>query len=671
PVTAKTAMSQWTLQYEGFDPGQERLREALCTLGNGYFATRGAAEEAAADSIHYPGTYIAGGYNRLNTEIAGRLVVNEDLVNFPNWLPLTFRPEDGEWFHLSAVEILSYRQELHLKNGLLTRNVRFRDRQGREFTVTSSRLVHMGNPHLAAIETSITAENWSGRIRVKSALDGSVINAGVERYRQLSSKHLETLSMGTVNDDGIFLLVQTNQSRIQVAEAARTQLFCRGQRMQAETLTYQEKEAIGQELVFEVEKGQQVKIEKIVSLYTSKDRAIAESSLAARLAISRCGRFRDLLDSHSRAWRFLWRRCDVELRSPGQAQMILRLHIFHLLQTISMNTVGLDVGVPARGLHGEAYRGHIFWDELFTFFFYILRIPEVTRSLLLYRYRRLGAARIEAKESGYAGAMYPWQSGSDGREETQKVHLNPVSRRWIDDHSHLQRHVNAAIVYNIWQYFEVSRDIEFMSYYGAEMILEIARFWSSISTYNQKTKRYEIVGVMGPDEYHEKYPDAEKGGLKNNAYTNVMAVWVLERAIEVLNLFNEERRAELVEELDLREEEIEHWKDITRKMTVPFHGDGIISQFEGYDQLEEFDWEHYRKKYGNIGRLDRILEAEEDSPNRYKLSKQADVLMLFYLFPIKELRRIFQQLGYIFDEHTFRKNVDYYMERTSHGSTLR
>jgi len=663
-------MSQWTLQYEGFDPNQEPLRETLCTLGNGYFATRGAAEEARADSSHYPGTYLAGGYNRLDTKIADRVVVNEDLVNFPNWLCLTFRPENGEWFDLSTVEILFYRQELHLRKGLLTRNIRFRDRQGREFTVISNRLVHMGNPHLAAIETSIAAENWSGRITVKSALDGSVVNAGVKRYQQLSSKHLDTVSMGSVNSDGIYLVVQTNQSRIQVSEAARTQLFIRGRKLQSDILTYQEKESIRQELSFELEKGRPVKVEKIVALYTSKDSATSESSLAARQEISRCGRFKELLESHLRSWRFLWRRCDVELHSPGQAQMILRLHIFHLLQTISMNTVGLDVGVPARGLHGEAYRGHIFWDEMFTFFFYILRIPEVTRSTLLYRYRRLDEARFAAKKSGYAGAMYPWQSGSDGREETQTVHLNPVSSRWIDDYSHLQRHVNADIVYNIWQYYEVSRDIEFMSYYGAEMIVEIARFWSSIATYNQETQRYEIVGVMGPDEYHEKYPDAEQGGLKNNAYTNVMAVWVLERAIDVLNLLNEQRRAELAEELSIRKKEVERWKDITRKMTIIFHGDGIISQFEGYDRLEEFDWKGYREKYGNIERLDRILEAEGDSPDRYKLSKQADVLMLFYLFPVKELRRLFEQLGYAFNEHTFRKNVNYYIDRTSHGSTL-
>lgn len=663
-------MSQWILEYDGFEPEQERLREALCTLGNGYFATRGAAEETLADPFHYPATYLAGGYNRLNTEIAGRTIINEDLVNFPNWLRLTFRPEEGEWLNLMAVEILSYRQQLNLKNGILVRRFRIRDKQGRETTVTSKRLVHMGDPHLAAIETSITAENWSGRIRIKSELDGSVINGGVDRYKQLNSKHLETLAKGAVVSDGVYLLVQTSQSKLQVAEAARTRIFSHGQRLSVEGEIYEGKELIGQEFQLELERKKSIDIEKIVTLYTSRDRAISESSMAARSALSRCGRFQDLLETHTRAWKFLWRRCDVEVRARNHAQLALRVHIFHLLQTISMHTVDLDVGVPARGLHGEAYRGHIFWDELFMFFFYTLRIPEVTRSLLLYRYRRLKEARIAAKEAGYEGAMYPWQSGSDGREETQIVHLNPDSGRWLDDHSHLQRHVNAAIVYNVWQYFKVSGDLEFMAYYGAEMILEIARFWSSISTYNEETQRYEISKVMGPDEYHDKYPGAEKGGVKNNAYTNVMAVWVMERALEVLNLLSEERRNELSEELGLHADEIKRWKDITRKMTIPFHGDDIISQFEGYDQLKEFDWDRYRKKYGNIGRLDRILEAEGDSPNRYKLSKQADVLMLFYLLPVKEVSRLIKQLGYHFDDTTFRKNIDYYMERTSHGSTL-
>ncbi|MFQ6022520.1 MAG: glycoside hydrolase family 65 protein [Acidiferrobacterales bacterium] len=663
-------MNGWSLVYDNFEPEHEPLREALCTLGNGYFATRGAAEESQADEIHYPGTYLAGGYNRLDSYIAGRTITNEDLVNFPNWLLLKFRPEDGDWFNLMAVEILNYRQELDMKNGMLKRSVRFRDHHGRESTVASCRIVHMANPHLAAIEFRITPENWSGRVTVKSTLDGSVINAGVARYRELNSKHLETLAVGEHRKDVVYLLAQTNQSRIQMAQAARTRVYRDGDDLNAKRKTFRDESIIGQRLVFTLEQGGTATVEKIVALYSSRDRAVSEASHEARLALDRVGRFRELLAPHVRAWKSLWRRSDVTIRSSKSEQMVIRLHIFHVLQSVSPNTVGRDVGVPARGLHGEAYRGHIFWDELFIFPFYTFRMPAVTHTLLHYRYRRLDVARCLAAEEGYQGAMYPWQSGSNGREETQIVHLNPRSGIWGPDYSRFQRHVNAAIVYNTWQYFMLTGDKEFMEHYGAEMIMEIARFWASITTYNKRTRRYEIERVMGPDEYHEKYPGTDAPGLRNNAYSNVMAVWVLERALEVLELLRSERGRELKEKLGLRSEETKRWTDITRKMTIPFHGDGIISQFEGYDELEEFDWEGYRKKYGNIERLDRILKAEGDSPDRYKVSKQADVLMLFYLLSPKELRRIFNQLGYEFDDDMVQRNVEYYRDRTSHGSTL-
>ena len=178
-------MSEWTLVYEGFDPKKEGLREALCTLGNGYFATRGAGPEAEADDIHYPGTYLAGGYNRAKTEIGGRLIENEDLVNLPNWLPLNFRLADSNWFDLQAVKILDYRQELDVIKGVLWRTFRFQDYQGRVSRVTNRRLVHMENPHFGALELTLTAENWSGKVDFRTALNGRVINKGVERYKRL------------------------------------------------------------------------------------------------------------------------------------------------------------------------------------------------------------------------------------------------------------------------------------------------------------------------------------------------------------------------------------------------------------------------------------------------------------------------------------------------------
>jgi alpha,alpha-trehalase len=191
-----------------------------------------------------------------------------------------------------------------------------------------------------------------------------------------------------------------------------------------------------------------------------------------------------------------------------------------------------------------------------------------------------------------------------------------------------------------------------------------------MATYNDEFDRYEILGVMGPDEYHDSYPEADNPGLANNAYTNIMAVWVLNEALEVLDLLPEDRSRELSETLDLSPEELELWEDISHKMRIIFHDNGIISQFEGYDRLEELDWKKYREKYDNIQRLDRILEAEGDSPNRYKVSKQADVLMLFYLFSSEELQRLFKHLGYPFEYETIPKNIEYYLKRTSHGSTL-
>src|SRR5690606_9058878 len=143
---------------------------------------------------------------------------------------------------------------------------------------------------------------------------------------------------------------------------------------------------------------------------------------------------------------------------------VLNLHLFHLLQTAPTNTAELDVGVPARGLHGEAYRGHIFWDELFIFPFLTPRRPELTPALLRPRSRRLDRARDAARAAGCGGAMFPWQSGSDGSEETQTLHRNPDSGRWLPDASHLQRHINAAVVYNVWQYWKATADLEFMRF---------------------------------------------------------------------------------------------------------------------------------------------------------------------------------------------------------------
>ncbi len=643
--------------------------------GNGYFATRGAAPEARADGIHYPGTYLAGGYNRLRTEIGGQALENEDLVNLPNWLPLLVRPAGGEWIHPETVEFLDYRQSLDLRRGILERTFRCRDGAGRVTRVAQRRFVHMASPHLAGLSTGIVAENWSGAVEIRSVLDGRVVNDGVARYRGLQNDHLEPLRAESTDRETILLAVRTSQSRLEVALAARTRLFRGAERLSVEPRVLLEARCAAHEFGMTLGQGETLTVEKIVALHTGRDHAICEPALEALTAVGRAGDFGELAQRHALAWEHLWSRFDIDAeetdpRETERTARILRLHVFHLLQTASPNTMDLDTGVPARGWHGEAYRGHVFWDELFIFPLLNLRLPKITRALLMYRYRRLGEARANARAAGCRGALYPWQSGSNGREESQRLHRNPRSGRWVPDPTWLQRHINAAIAYNVWQYYQVTRDMEFLSFAGAEMFLEIARFWASVSTYNAENDRYEIRGVVGPDEFHTAYPDRDRPGLDNQAYTNVMAVWVLSRALELLGMLPAERRLELKERLDLRDEELSAWDEISRKMRLVFHADGILSQFEGYERLAEFDWEGYRRRYGDIHRLDRILEAEGDTPNRYKASKQADVLMLFYLFSSEELRELFRRLGYPFRYETIPRTLRYYARRTSHGSTL-
>ncbi len=664
-------LTDWTLAYEAWEPAAEPLREALTTLGNGVFATRGAAPECRAGGPHYPGTYVAGAYNHLESEVAGRIISNESIVNWPNWLMISFRIGDEDWFTPDSAQILAYRQELDVARGLLHREMHFRDQADREFRVESSRLVHMGRRDTAALVWTLTPLNWSGTVEIRSAIDGRVTNSGVERYRELNGQHLEILATAAVGEDAVLMRSRTCQSRVTVAQAIRTRVFRGDVPAALERHTALDQGVAAQHLLVACEAHKPLRVEKVLGLASCRTPAISNPAEHVSKLMRRLPDFATLRGGHELAWRHLWKRADLRLENRDcYAQLVLRLHIFHLLQTVSTQLIGVDAGVPARGLHGEAYRGHIFWDELFTLPFLTYRMPELTRSLLMYRYRRLDEARHHAAQSGLAGAMYPWQSGSDGREENQELHLNPESGEWIPDNTHRQRHVNAAIAYNIWQYHEVTDDQEFLSFYGAEMLLEIARMWAGLAQWNAERGRYEIRGVVGPDEFHTQYPDTDSLGLDNNAYTNVMAVWCLNTALKAMACLPDDRCAELREALGITQEDLLVWREITTGMFIPFHGDRIISQFEGWEELEELDWEGLRERHGDIQRLDRILGAEGDDPNRYQATKQADVLMLFYLLSAEELREIFANLEYEWDDELIPRNVAYYLDRTSHGSTL-
>lgn len=672
PKKRRYREKDWTVTYVGFDPGEQRLREALTTLGNGHFGTRGSATECSEPGVFYPGNYIAGVFNELPTKISGKTVYNDDMVNCPNWMFLRFRVGNNRWVIPTTESVLSYEHKLDFRKAMTVRKMRLRDNAGNITRVVEKRIVSMKHPDMAAISYSVTPENYEGDLTFRTGLDGTVENKGVDRYKELSSDHLTGIKASAFGSNGIFLHVRTNESGIDIMQASRLRIFSadREKRPRGKIIK-KGKRAIFQDFVLPVQKKKTYTVEKYFTQRAVFEKNTKKNPAAVMNRIKRkVSRFDALARDHFEVWDDLWSLHDISVEGDDFTTKILRLHTFHLLQTACIHNESIDNGFPARGLSGESYRGHIFWDELFVLPYFAIHLPETVKAVLMYRYRRLGAARKYAEENGYEGAMFPWQSGLKGDEQTQTLHLNPLSGVWGPDHSRTQRHISFDIAYNFWQYWRKTEDHHFLDTYTSELMLSVAKFAASLVEYDENDGRYHTEGLMGPDEFHEKMPGSDKAGLKDNAYTNFLIVWTLLRAQEVINLIPTSQTERLMKKLDLSEEDLILWDNISRKMKIVLDADGVISQFDGYFDLKELNWDRYREKYGNIHRMDRILKAEGKSPNEYKVAKQADVLMIFYLLPLDEICSILKRLGYDFNKKLLRKNYDYYVRRTSHGSTL-
>ncbi|MDR2003911.1 MAG: HAD-IA family hydrolase [Prevotella sp.] len=649
----------WNINYSNYDPALEKTREALLTTGNGYFATRGSMSECDAGKINYPGTYMTGLYNRLKSKIAGRTIENEDFVNCPNWTVFKFKVDNEDWIDINQCKIIHINRNLNLRTGELTRTISFEDPKGRGHIIEYHRIVSMHDCHLAAEKYIYISLNSTNRITIAAGIDGNIINAGVDRYKELNQKHLKKKSV-TIEDNLIILNTQTTNSKIDIVQAAKIVTNKKNKKKVIKGAS------AFLEYTFDLKPQEEVEFHKIVAIYNSinEDNIIekAKQKLSDKL------QYEDILIKSERAWNKIWNEIDIKIGGDRLAQKMVRLHLYHLMVSFSPHNKDSDASITARGLHGEAYRGHIFWDELFILPFYCIHYPESAKAMLMYRYRRLDAAREYAKKFGYKGAMYPWQSGSSGKEETQVIHLNPNSGKWDEDYSCLQRHISLAVALNIYQYHHITCDDQFLFKYGLEMFWEICRFWVSIAKWDKKSKRYSIYNVMGPDEFHEKYPGSEEGGLKDNAYTNILCSWILNIGANYYEDFSEETLA-VAKSLKLKKSEVDNWREIASKLNLVIEHD-IISQYDGYFDLKELDWDSYKEKYVDIHRLDRILKAEGLSPNDYKVSKQADTLMTFYILSSLDVNSILRSMGYNLDNHYIKKNFKYYFPRTSHGSSL-
>jgi kojibiose phosphorylase len=354
----------------------------------------------------------------------------------------------------------------------------------------------------------------------------------------------------------------------------------------------------------------------------------------------------------------LWRDCDVVIEGDPTAQIAIRYNLFQLLAAAPRHDD--RVSIPAKTLSGFVYRGHVFWDtEIFLIPFLTFTQPQIARNLLSYRYHTLDGAKRKAKEAGYEGAMFAWESASTGDEVTPRWVFaedgTPV-RIWCGD---IELHINADVAYAVWQYWQATGDHGWMQRQGAEIILETAVFWGSRVEWNAVRNCYEISDVIGPDENHER--------VNNNAFTNGMVQWHMETAISVIDWLREcypERATELEAQLNLKSR-LQHWHHIVRYMIVLHDSEtGLIEQFEGFFDREDVNLDDYK---GRTQSMQAILGIEET--NKRQILKQPDVLMLLYLLRDSTLKT---SLFPSDNKQVLQTNWDYYTPRTDHtyGSSL-
>lgn len=659
--------STWHLDYYGISHKKRQYgQESMQTIGNGFLGLRGTYLEAKANSDNYPATYVAGVFNQLATPVNNRNVINEDLVNLPNAQYLSFKVDDGEFFKIDQKLIQESLRSLDLKSGILTITSLIKLADGKELKVVAKKIADLKNYHNYYLQYEIKPLNFSGNVTVISQIDASIVNSNVERYKNLAKKHLSVDNIENKNQETT-LLAHTNQSNIKLA--IKTDLRF-PQIADAKYSVNNTDEIATQFIEFSVSEGKTYSIEKSVAIFTS-----LETQTDLEQVINQYHFITDFALDQQQAiknWRQVWNKEDVTVTGDITAQKLLRLNSYSMTTAAQSNAnKDLDASVGSRGLTGEGYRGHVFWDELFDMNFYILHAPKLVKYLLMYRYNRLGAAMDYASDDDYNGAMYPWQSGMYGDEQSQEVHLNPITNKWDPDNSRKQRHVSLAIAYNIWNYYNLSEDEEFMEQYGLEMLLQIAKFWIDMADFDEKTGKYSIENVMGPDEFHEGYPGNDDGGLKNNAYTNIMVSWLFKQITKMLHTQPIDSVKDNLKRTDFNPDYLDKMNSIRHNLKLDFEDD-ILGQFEGYFDLKELDFEKYRQQYGNISRMDRILKAHNDSPDNYKVAKQADTLMALFNIRESDFLDIMKDLGYpINNPNKFiSDNIQYYIQRTTHGSTL-
>ncbi|MDB9322052.1 beta-phosphoglucomutase [Nodularia spumigena CS-591/04] len=623
--------TDWILIETQFDPEQLHSRETVFTIGNGYLGTRGSFEEGYIRAL--PATFIHGVYDDVP-------VVYTELANCPDWLPLVISI-NGDKFRFDQGEILRYDRQLDLRQGILSRSVRWCSPSGKTVDIHFERFASLADQHVLGQRCQVTPVDFDGMIEIQVSINGYPENQGFN--------HWEAIDQGKTAA-GIWLHSRTRGSRIDIGMAARVAISGTETALQVHT-------APGYPTItatFLATSQQTVTVEKTVTVFTSRD--VSQPVPAAQAKLAQLPNYITLLQANAQAWNEVWHYSDILIEGDSKAAFAVRYNLFQLL--ISAPKHDEKVSIPAKTLSGFGYRGHIFWDtEIFILPFFIFTQPALARNLLSYRYHTLNGARRKASHYGYKGAMYAWESAVTGDEVTPRWSLpsdfyGEDIRIWCRDH---EIHISSDISYAVWYYWQATGDDEWMQKCGAEIILDTAIFWNSRVEFNSEQDRYEIRGVIGADEYHEF--------VHNNTFTNRIVQWHLEKALIVDDWLHQtfpEQAQELEQKLQLTAEIKTQWSDIVAKIWIPYDAEtGLIEQFEGFFQLEDINWNDYEPRTQS---MQGILGIEKT--NKLQVLKQPDVLMLLYLM---------RELGdFPYNQKSLQANWDYYAPRTdiTYGSSL-
>ncbi|WP_437733130.1 glycoside hydrolase family 65 protein [Sorangium sp. So ce1335] len=624
----------WVIDEPGFDVAREHEIESLLAIANGYLGSRASLAEGS--SVSRPATFIAGAF-----EPSADVSRVPELVIAPDWGRLSVVIE-GEPFSVETSRVLHHRRELDMRRGVLLRDCLRCGEGGHVARLHTLHAASLADRHVLMEAVSVAPLNFTGTIRVDAILSGDVKSAsGAAHWERFAADATARSLILVGRTHGGLVTAMTSHLRVlpeQAAEGAASPEAAGGARC-ARTA---DARSIAERCELSVRVAERRRLFRTTTLHTSRDTpAPRQAGEALQAELSRRP-VDDLLGEHARAWAERWRRADVEIDGAPKIERALRFALYHLIGSANPDDARCSVG--ARGLAGEAYRGHVFWDtDIFLVPFYTHCYPEAARALLLYRHHTLPGARRKARALGYEGALYAWESADTGDETTPPLVITPfgeVARVLSGEQEH---HISADVAYAAHAYARATGDLDFARGEGAEILIETARFWASRAELGPDGRAH-IRRVIGPDEYHE--------GVDDSAFTNWMARHNLRIAAAMVR--RGDVRDDVLSRLDLRPEEVERWRDVADRVVLGIDPEtGLIEQFAGYFRLAPFSIADYAVRTAPI---DMLLGRERTQA--CQVVKQADVVQVLAL------------LWSAVPARARRDNFLYYEPRTAHGSSL-